>query len=286
MSLLPWATVVNQWTPSGLYQRVSADGVSNLLGTETEATRDSLVASVGISSMADFYRQKLIQIFRESFPDDLQTMRTAIERRTAALQEYQNYTRTVSGADETIAPTISTAGNFAAYPTGSSLLMANAGVFGFIQNVRPRLFLVQGPVTNALLVNEAESGEYLGVVSMSDGSAMPASLLYINRGTLEAPNWIAFDDDSLIDYIINPTELLECGYVRVMANLKAYAQDVPKGAGMEWSYTYMPNAIKAQLSAATAMENVAFALIRPSLDGTGLVTDDLRKGNKIRKWIF
>src|ERR1019366_4292452 len=280
----PWTTVVQQWTPSGFCANKSADGMGNLLSANSNEQRDALVQTVGIDLTTDFYRQTLIAKFRKDFPDDLASMQTFMQGKIQQAKDFQAYADAVANVGDVNRPL--TLANMSAFPDNSSMTVATSGVFGVVSQLFPRLFIVQAPVTNSLLVGVAGTGEFLGVGSAATGGDMPAQRLYINQGTMAVPNWVAFTDDSLIDFLINPQELLTCGYERTLMNLRAYSMDVPVGARIEWSYTYMPPAIKTQLTRVQELEEKAFGLLRPSLDGTGIATDFIKSTGKRRKAFF
>ncbi len=285
MATAPWATVAKQWTPSGYYQRKNQDGVGLLLATDDDAARDAIVQSVGINLMAAFYQQKLMEQFTREYPDTLAGMQMEYTRRLQMAQEFQNYAGTVSQANDPVSQVGMVSGfGVAAYPVGTSVLIASQGVYGQVVNLKPGYWFGDSsstPFNSTFLAGQANPGDYLGDLNPNAQIG-----LYINQGTLAAPTWNAADSQTLTDLIFNPSVLLECGYERIDRILKKYAVDVPVGASLEWRYVYLAPAIEKQLGSLTEYEQLSFGLLRVDRAANGIISDSDKDASKVRKWIF
>jgi hypothetical protein len=172
-----------------------------------------------------------------------------------------------------------------AFPTNSSITEATGGVYCVAIPTRPRLFIVEGPVTNATLAGSAGNGEYCGIGSMPEGQDMPAVLLYINRGTLASPVWEAYDSASLVDHIKNPEEILDCGYLRALFYMAGFATFMDNG---EWDERMenMPKVQGITLKQALEDEAIAFNILDIDISGDGVISDSEKASNTMRKYFF
>lgn len=275
----PWATVVSQWTLDDLYDVIDPDAASQLINATSDDDRDAKCTQ-RLQRMQRFYRQKLIQQFRQNYPDDLASIQTFIQGRVQRLREFNEYQINASGARDVLQPI-----GFSSL-TDTSLLTPDDGVYGVAGQSFPRLYLASPPITAGLLANTAERGEFLGLVGApKDGSDRPEQVVYINQGTKASPAWTVFDDDSLIDYLVNPGEILDGGYTRTVFYLQGYGTMIDDG---DWDgrMKNMPTARGVTLKEALEAEALAFGLLRPSLDGSGIVSDFGKQTSKRRKAFF
>ncbi|SRR6266576_1973196 len=278
-----WSTVATQWTPSGLYLRANKEGIGNLLGQESDATiRDGLVQTVGIDLMAALYRQKLMQRFTEEYSDTLEAIQVEYVRRLQMAAEFQNHSGRIAGVDEVIGQVALSGAVVGAFPLGTSVFVPTDGIYGQVQNLKPGYWFIDSsvaPINSSLLANQTQPGDYMG-----DMNPKVTVDLYINQGTSAVPVWNAADSQKLVDYIYNPSEILEVGYRRTKLNIKIYAMDVPKSAELEWNYTYLPPAIKAELLSLQEDEQLSFALLRIDRSANGIISDYDKDAGKITKW--
>lgn len=278
-----WASVVAQWTPTALYSRSGREGVAYLLGLDpSDTTLDLLVQNAGINLMGAFYQLKLQERFVNTFPDDLETVTLQYTRDIERMSEFQRYKNAVSGVNDAVGQATMASGlTLQAFPPGTSLVIPSGGIFGVTMEVHPALYFFdssQTPVNSSLLAGQTQPGDRAG--------DLYANVVYINQGTSAVPVWNRADSTNLTDWIANPSVLLEPGYLRIMRNLKVYAENVPKGARIEWNYAILAPAIKAELSELTDYEQTAFNLIQIDYAHNGIVSDPSRRANRNTMRVF
>lgn len=281
--MTPWATVAQQWTLSatnGLYSFVDAAAARHLLGVSTPAECDAKCTQL-IARMARFYKQKLMERFSSEYPDDLQSMMTAYTRRVQQVQEFQRYCNTVAGVGDVVPAMSVGSWTYSAWPPGSSIAVPTAGVYGMAVNISPALYMVNStstPIDSSLLANETNPGDYIG-----DASVSASTRLYVNHGTRAVPVWVAFDNGSLVDYLLNYDLLLDAGYIRTLFYMKGYGTLMDKG---EWDerLSAMPSAAGVSLKEALEMESLSFGLIQVDRSANGLVSDNVKASGRKRKY--
>lgn len=275
MAIAPWTTVIQQWTLPGLYSRMNSEAIQLLLSAGSASQRDTLATTTGLNRMTDFYRQKLIKLFIDTYPDTLAEASLQYTRNVEQIKEFNNYKNSVAGAGEAVSQ--ATMGNgytLQAWPPGTSLVVPSGGVFGVTQSVWPALYFFdssQQPVNSSLLAGQTNPGDRAGDTY--------ANMVYINQGSRAVPIWNRADDTHLIDNILNPTELLEAGYARAAAFIKGYGVDTNDGE-FQWRMENVPNAVTVKMKEVKELEEMAFAIIQVDTTGLGIQTDADRRSTR------
>lgn len=279
--MTPWTTVIQQWTLPGLFDRADEATLRLLVSSTSIADREAKIQSAGLNRMTAYYRQVLMQRFITMYPDTLEDMTLAYTRHIERTKEFSNYASKVSNAKEAVPQTpVLGSMTLAAYPPDSSLVVPVNGIYGYVANVRPRLFFFSSdgtPIDSSLLAGAADPGDFAGDTF--------AEMLYTNHGTKATPTWVRADSTGLIDFITNPLEILECGYQRALYFIKCYAVD-GNDSEFEFRITTLPGAATVKMKEVKELEDAAFQLLQVDTSANGIITDASRRAGRVRKWTF
>lgn len=287
MAVVPWSTLALTLWPltaatsvdpgGGFYGRISQNAASYLVGAAGDTATADRIVTQQIQRMANFYRQKLILRFSQVYPDTLPEMERQYERRKQAVTEFRNYKESVEGYGEVLPATTLSFGDF--WPTGS----VSSGIFGYSTGLKPALYFFDSSVSAIdinLLANTTNPGDYAG-----DTNIAAAIGLYCNHGTKATPVWVNANRNTLPDFISNPEEIVECGYLRAISYVKSFGTDMDM-EDFQYRQEKMPSAFKMKREEATEAENVAFALLQIDRSGNGVISDYDRKATQVKKWFF
>ncbi len=275
MAAQPWSTVVQQWklvedtstdAGAGLYGRIDRDAARTLIGVSSETDCDVKCTQM-LGRMANFYRQTLLLRFQKSYPN---TAKDFLSLQALRLQEYRGMRSSLLNAAGVSELSIdwlldSTSANIGVPALGTSSTLY------YITADDP----VNG--TSGTYAGTAENGAFL--------VKEPVEALYINRGTKSSPTWVQWSTTSLIDYILNPTELLECGYLRTIFYMKGYGTIIDISNFSE-RLRDMPTAQKLSLQEAMEAENLALSIIQVDPSADGLLSDQEVRATTNRRYFF
>jgi hypothetical protein len=271
MPAQPWSTVAQQWQivtdDGGLYSRIDRSALYTLIGASDESDRDTK-ATQQLVRMTNHYRQRLLLRFQKSYPN---TAEEFLKRMAVHLAEYRGMRGALQNAVglSDLSTENSNSINSDSWPNVT--LIDTGATLYYVTSDDP----TNG--TSGTYAGTAENGAYL--------VKEPVEKLYINRGTKASPIWVRWDTTSLIDYILNPEELLECGYLRAIAYLKGYGT-IMDNNDFTQRLDFMPKVQQAAMKELIEAEDLAFELLRVDESADGLISDNEVKRQTRKRFFF